>query len=64
MLVIKNVSQKPCDICMAEDAVDAKFTDGFSGSVCWRCVQKMFKARTTGKETHAESEKRGGPLVA
>jgi len=64
MLSVK-VSQKPCDICMSKKAVHATFADGFNGSVCWKCVQKMFDARTNGKEKHhveAETSKSAAQL--
>lgn len=56
MLTIPKSSKKPCDICMQGEAVEARFNDGFTGSVCWRCLQRMFKARTNGKENHAEAK--------
>ncbi len=59
MLNIKGPSKKPCDLCRAEESVDARFTDGFHVSACWRCLQKLWKARTNGKEHHAEAQASG-----
>ncbi len=56
MLTIKCASTKPCDLCMAQEAVDARFQDGFHVSACWRCLQRLFKARANGKENHAEAK--------
>jgi hypothetical protein len=62
MLTIK-VSEKPCDICMTKKAVHATFADGFNGSVCWKCVQKMFDARTNGKEKARVESKSSRPTT-
>ena len=73
MLLLKpNHDPKNCDVCMDKDAMQAKFQDGFQGNLCWKCAQRMFKARTeekkpkhNGKEdTSAQSETSGRAAVA
>lgn len=47
----------PCAVCVDTEAVDVKFTEvaPFAGSLCWKCIQKMYKARVNGKEKDAPS---------
>lgn len=65
MLLLKpSAAPKCCDVCMAPEAVQAKFQDGFQGHLCWRCAQKMFKARTNGKDPYVDREDGRAAAVA
>ena len=62
MLTISGPAEE-CDVCLAKKSWQAEFKNGFSGSLCWKCMGKMLEARAKKGGNGADRQTGSGSSV-